>query len=65
MPERSRIRPHDPAQLAKLVVDTPPAGKNQTQIILGRHGDLEGGKARAIVVEATTGDRPRGALKYE
>jgi hypothetical protein len=56
MPDRSRKRPRDPNQLAKLVVDiatgeaddTPrDAGKNPAAVELGRKGGLKGGKARA------------------
>ena len=56
MPERSRKRPRDPNQLAKLIVDIatgevedpdPDAGKNPAAVELGRKGGLKGGKARA------------------
>lgn len=56
MPERSRKRPRDPNQLAKLIVDIatgevedtdPDAGKNPAAVALGRKGGLKGGKARA------------------
>lgn len=56
MPDRSRKRPRDPNQLAKLVVDiatgeakdTPEdANKNPAAVALGRKGGLKGGKARA------------------
>ena len=56
MPDRSRKRPRDPNQLAKLVVDiatgdaedTPPnEGKDPAAVALGRKGGLKGGKARA------------------
>lgn len=56
MPDRSRKRPRDPNQLAKLVVDIatgevedPPedAGKDPAAVALGRKGGLKGGKARA------------------
>lgn len=56
MPERSRKRPRDPNQLAKLIVDiatgevedTPPDdGKDPAAVALGRKGGLKGGKARA------------------
>lgn len=62
MPERSRKRPRDPAQLAKLVVDiavgnvedreVPPddTGKNPAAVALGRLGGLKGGKARAATL---------------
>lgn len=56
MPERSRKRPRDPNQLAKLIVDIatgevedpdPDAGKDPAAVALGRKGGLKGGKARA------------------
>jgi len=57
VPDRSRKRPRDPNQLAKLIVDiatgeaedTPPedAGKDPAAVALGRKGGLKGGKARA------------------
>jgi hypothetical protein len=56
MPDRSRKRPRDPNQLAKLVVDIatgeateedPDAGKDPAAVALGRKGGLKGGKARA------------------
>ena len=56
MPDRSRKRPRDPNQLAKLIVDiatgevedTPEDdGKNPAAVALGRKGGLKGGKARA------------------
>jgi hypothetical protein len=58
MPERSRKRPRDPAQLAKLIVDIATgevedrvspdeSGKNPAAVALGRLGGLKGGKARA------------------
>lgn len=56
MPDRSRKRPRDPNQLAKLIVDiatgeaedTPEDdGKNPAAVELGRKGGLKGGKARA------------------
>ncbi len=56
MPDRSRKRPPDPSQLAKLIVDiatgevedTPEDdGKNPAAVALGRKGGLKGGKARA------------------
>jgi hypothetical protein len=56
MPDRSRKRPRDANQLAKLVVDIAtgaatdaPAddGKNPAAVALGRKGGLKGGKARA------------------
>lgn len=56
MPERSRKRPRDPNQLAKLIVDIatgeveepdPDEGKDPAAVALGRKGGLKGGKARA------------------
>lgn len=56
MPDRSRKRPRDPNQVAKLVVDiatgevedvTSDAGKDPAAVALGRKGGLKGGKARA------------------
>ncbi|MGO9322204.1 MAG: histone H1 [Solirubrobacteraceae bacterium] len=56
MPDRSRKRPRDPNQLAKLIVDiatgevedTPEdTGKDPAAVALGRKGGLKGGKARA------------------
>lgn len=58
MPNRSRKRPRDPSQLAKLVVDLATGekneddeardpGKNPAAVQLGRLGGLKGGKARA------------------
>jgi hypothetical protein len=59
MPDRSRKRPRDPNQLAKLMVDmlTDAAatedsapkveGKNAAAVALGRMGGLKGGAARA------------------
>jgi hypothetical protein len=56
VPDRSRKRPRDPNQLAKLVVDiaageaedTPlDTGKDPAAVALGRKGGLKGGKARA------------------
>lgn len=58
MPDRSRKRPRDPNQLAKLIVDIatgevedtapePDEGKNPAAVELGRKGGLKGGKARA------------------
>jgi len=56
VPDRSRKRPRDPNQLAKLIVDiatgevedTPEDdGKNPAAVALGRKGGLKGGKARA------------------
>lgn len=58
MPNRSRKRPRDPNQLAKLVVGLatgeeiesagePQSDKNPAAVELGRLGGLKGGKARA------------------
>jgi hypothetical protein len=56
MPDRSRRRPRDPNQLAKLIVDIATgetedmpddAGKDPAAVALGRRGGLKGGKARA------------------
>jgi hypothetical protein len=56
MPDRSRKRPRDPNQLAKLVVDIATgevddfpddSGKDPAAVALGRRGGLKGGKARA------------------
>lgn len=56
MPDRSRKRPRDSNQLAKLITDIAtgevedaPAddGKNAAAVELGRKGGLKGGKARA------------------
>jgi len=56
MPDRSRKRPRDPNQLAKLIVDIatgeaedeqPDEDKNPAAVELGRKGGLKGGKARA------------------
>jgi hypothetical protein len=56
VPERSRKRPRDPNQLAKLIVDIatgdvedpdPDEGKDPAAVALGRKGGLKGGKARA------------------
>jgi hypothetical protein len=56
MPDRSRKRPRDPNQLAKLIVDIATGeiedtvaddGKNPAAVELGRKGGLKGGKARA------------------
>jgi hypothetical protein len=61
VPDRSRKRPRDPNQLAKLIVDiatgevedTPPDdGKDPTAVALGRRGGLKGGKARAAKMTA-------------
>jgi hypothetical protein len=61
MPERSRKRPRDPAQLAKLIVDIATgevedrvspkeSGKNPAAVALGRLGGLKGGQARAALL---------------
>jgi hypothetical protein len=56
MPDRSRKRPRDSNQLAKLITDIatgevedaePDDGKNAAAVELGRKGGLKGGKARA------------------
>jgi hypothetical protein len=56
MLDRSRKRPRDPNQLAKLVVDIATAevedtpaddGKDPAAVALGRKGGLKGGRARA------------------
>jgi hypothetical protein len=56
MPDRSRKRPRDPNQLAKLIVDIATGeaedapedtGKDPAAVALGRKGGLKGGKARA------------------
>jgi hypothetical protein len=56
MPDRSRKRPRDPNELAKLVVDlavgeseddTTTDSRNPAAVALGRLGGLKGGKARA------------------
>jgi hypothetical protein len=56
MPDRSRKRPRDPNQLAKLIVDIATGeaddapdddGKDPAAVELGRKGGLKGGKARA------------------
>jgi hypothetical protein len=56
VPERSRKRPRDPNQLAKLIVDIatgeveepdPNERKDPAAVALGRKGGLKGGKARA------------------
>ncbi len=65
MPERSRKRPRDPNQLAKLIVDIATGqaedrdltaeeqGKNPAAVALGRLGGLKGGKARAATLSKT------------
>jgi hypothetical protein len=56
MPNRSRKRPRDPNQLAKLIVDIATGetedapedtGKDPAAVALGRKGGLKGGRARA------------------
>jgi hypothetical protein len=63
MPDRSRKRPRDPNQLAKLVVDTAtgqippedsPPSKSPAAVELGRLGGLKGGKARAAKLAPET-----------
>jgi len=70
MPDRSRKRPRDPNQLAKLIVDiatgevedTPPDDeKNPAAVELGRKGGLKGGKARAA--KMTPEERSAAAKK--
>jgi hypothetical protein len=62
MPDRSRKRPRDPNQLAKMIVDLatgdaeeapPEDDKNPAAVELGRKGGLKGGKARAEKMTAT------------
>ena len=64
MPDRSRKRPRDASQLAKLMVDIasgetddtapvkPANDKNPAAVALGRLGGLKGGKARARSMSA-------------
>lgn len=62
MPDRSRKRPRDPNQLAKLVVEMATGeiepetktadGKNPAAVALGRLGGLKGGTARAASLSA-------------
>lgn len=70
MPNRSRKRPRDPNQLAKLIVDIATGeaedapvddGKDPAAVALGRKGGLKGGKARAE--KMTTGERSEAARK--
>lgn len=70
MPERSRKRPRDANQLAKLVVDLatgeadesdPDAGKDPAAVELGRRGGKKGGKARAK--KMTAKERSEAAKK--
>ncbi|HEV3321548.1 MAG TPA: hypothetical protein VG147_05080 [Solirubrobacteraceae bacterium] len=69
MPDRSRKRPRDPNQLAKLIVDIatgevedpdPDNGKDPAAVALGRRGGLKGGKARA---EKMTAEERSAAAK--
>jgi len=69
VPDRSRKRPRDPNQLAKLVVDIatgeadepmPDEGKDPAAVELGRKGGLKGGKARA---ERMTPEQRREAAR--
>lgn len=63
MPDRSRKRPRDVSQLAKLIVDKATGeaapnveaedGKNPAAVALGRLGGLKGGKARAQSLSPT------------
>ncbi len=70
VPDRSRKRPRDPNQLAKLIVDiatgevedTPPDdGKDPAAVALGRKGGLKGGRARA---EKMTAEQRSDAAKH-
>jgi hypothetical protein len=68
MPDRSRKRPRDPNQLAKLLVDPatgdadePKDNKDPAAVALGRKGGLKGGKARAASM--TPGQRSASAQK--
>lgn len=70
MPDRSRKRPTDPNELAKLIVDEatgssppfdPDAGKDPAAVALGRKGGLKGGKARAA--KMTSEQRSEAARK--
>jgi hypothetical protein len=73
MPDRSRKRPRDPNQLAKLVVDIATGeaddepedtGKDPAAVALGRKGGLKGGKARAAKMTAMErSDAARKAAK--
>jgi hypothetical protein len=69
MPDRSRKRPRDSNQLAKLVVDIatgevedrrPDDGKDPAAVALGRKGGLKGGKARA---ESMTAEQRKDAAR--
>jgi hypothetical protein len=70
MPDRSRKRPRDPNQLAKLVTDIATGevedtqvddGKDPAAVALGRKGGLKGGKARAASM--TPEERSEAARK--
>ena len=61
MPDRSRKRPRDPAQLAKLIVDIATGERSDSlraevassaASVLGRLGGLKGGRARAAKLTA-------------
>jgi len=62
MPDRSRKRPHDSNQLAKLIADIATGeaedpveeigAKDPAAVALGRRGGLKGGKARAASMTA-------------
>jgi hypothetical protein len=70
MPDRSRKRPRDSNQLAKMIVDIATgdaddapqedAGKDPAAVALGRKGGLKGGKARA---ESMTPEERSAAAK--
>jgi hypothetical protein len=73
MPDRSRKRPRDPNQLAKLIVEiatgeiedtSESSGKDPAAVALGRRGGLKGGKARAesMTAEERTKAARRAAL---
>jgi hypothetical protein len=70
MPDRSRKRPRDPNQLAKLIVDLatgeadetlPEDTRDPAAVALGRKGGLKGGKARAE--KMTAQERSESARK--
>lgn len=70
MPDRSRNRPRDPNQLAKLIVDlatgeadetSPKDTRDPAAVALGRKGGLKGGKARAA--KMTPEERSEAARK--
>ena len=61
MPDRSRKRPRDVNELARVIVDEatgnlpmadPGDGKDPAAVALGRRGGLKGGKARAAKMTA-------------